>query len=208
MRVVAGVDLGGNAVNYTFLTSEEKFLIESLCEHPSRSKEGPSVCLQQILDGLEMAMGNAGLTLEDVAVVGLDTPGPASADGVLSAAELAAWSTAQASAGSPVREARQETTASMPGWRAMSPSTSGIVSRVSPPARISRPCWRRRGATSSRVPIRTYTAADRLSSVPTRSPTEPPVRRGEPRRNRDSGRFASLPSAPGVRKAVALRPRV
>ncbi len=85
MRVVAGVDLGGNAVNYTFLTASEQFLIESLCEHPSRSKEGPAVCLQQILDGLQMAMQRAGVTMDDIAVVGLDTPGPASADGVLSA---------------------------------------------------------------------------------------------------------------------------
>lgn len=85
MRVVAGVDLGGNAVNYTFLTSGEEFLIESLCEYPSRSKEGPAVCLQQILDGLHVALKQAGVSLADVAVVGLDTPGPASADGVLSA---------------------------------------------------------------------------------------------------------------------------
>lgn len=85
MRVVAGVDLGGNAVNYTFLTSSEEFLIESLCEYPSRSKEGPAVCLQQILDGLHAALKQAGASMEDVAVVGLDTPGPASADGVLSA---------------------------------------------------------------------------------------------------------------------------
>lgn len=85
MRVVAGVDLGGNAVNYTFLTSGEEFLIESLCEYPSRSKEGPAVCLQQILDGLHAALKQAGASMEDVAVVGLDTPGPASADGVLSA---------------------------------------------------------------------------------------------------------------------------
>jgi glucokinase len=85
MRVVAGVDLGGNAVNYTFLTPEEKFLIESLCEYPSRSKEGPAVCLQQILDGLQVALRQAGIAMDDVAVVGLDTPGPASADGVLSA---------------------------------------------------------------------------------------------------------------------------
>lgn len=85
MRVVAGVDLGGNAVNYTFLTSGEEFLIESLCEYPSRSKEGPAVCLQQILDGLHAALKQAGVSLADVAVVGLDTPGPASADGVLSA---------------------------------------------------------------------------------------------------------------------------
>jgi predicted NBD/HSP70 family sugar kinase len=41
--------------------------------------------LQQIADGLSIAVAKAGLSLSDVVVVGLDTPGPASADGVLSA---------------------------------------------------------------------------------------------------------------------------
>ncbi|HZO51116.1 MAG TPA: ROK family protein [Bryobacteraceae bacterium] len=83
--VVAGVDLGGTAINYTVLDSDEKFLIEELCEHPARSKEGPEICLQQIADGLAMAVDRAGVALSDVTVVGLDTPGPASAAGVLSA---------------------------------------------------------------------------------------------------------------------------
>jgi glucokinase len=85
VRVVAGVDLGGTAVNYTLVTPQEKFLIEGLCEYPARSKEGPAVCLQQIVDGLKIAVEQAGLGVADVAVAGLDTPGPASAAGVLSA---------------------------------------------------------------------------------------------------------------------------
>jgi len=85
MRVVAGVDLGGTAVNYTLLNQEERFLIEGLCEYPARSKEGPEVCLRQIEDGLKIALEQVGLRLEDVVAVGLDTPGPASATGVLSA---------------------------------------------------------------------------------------------------------------------------
>lgn len=82
---MAGVDLGGNAVNYTFLNAQEQFLIEKLCEHPARSREGPEVCLQQIMEGLEMAAQKAGIQLADIVVAGLDTPGPASATGVLSA---------------------------------------------------------------------------------------------------------------------------
>jgi predicted NBD/HSP70 family sugar kinase len=85
VKVAAGVDLGGTAINYTFLTAQEQFLIEGLCEYPALSREGPAVCLQQIADGLAMAVGKVGLALDDVAVVGLDTPGPASATGVLSA---------------------------------------------------------------------------------------------------------------------------
>jgi predicted NBD/HSP70 family sugar kinase len=85
MSVVAGVDLGGTAVNYTFVDAEERWLIDGLCEHPARSREGPDVCLQQIADGLEMAVQRAGIRTADVSVVGLDTPGPASNAGVLSA---------------------------------------------------------------------------------------------------------------------------
>ena len=84
-QVVAGVDLGGTAINYTLVNEQEQFLIGELCEHPARSVEGPGICLQQIVDGLEVAVEKAGVRLEDVAVVGLDTPGPASATGVLSA---------------------------------------------------------------------------------------------------------------------------
>ena len=85
MRVAAGIDLGGTAVNYTFITTDGQWLIDGLCEHPARAQEGPDVCLRQIAEGLAIAAGRAGITLEDVIVAGLDTPGPASAAGVLSA---------------------------------------------------------------------------------------------------------------------------
>ena len=85
MPVVAGVDLGGTAINYTLIDQNERFHIESLCEHPALSKQGPEVCLGQIADGLKMATDRAGVMLDDVVAVGLDTPGPASAAGQLSA---------------------------------------------------------------------------------------------------------------------------
>ena len=85
MQVVAGVDLGGTAINYTLVNQEEKFLIEGLCEHPALSKQGPDVCLPQIEDGLKIASENAHVVFSDIVAVGLDTPGPASAAGVLSA---------------------------------------------------------------------------------------------------------------------------
>jgi glucokinase len=84
MQIVAGIDLGGTAVNYTFLDESGQFLIENLCEHPARSVEGPAVCLRQIVDGLGLAAERAGVRLADLVAVGLDTPGPASAGGVLS----------------------------------------------------------------------------------------------------------------------------
>jgi predicted NBD/HSP70 family sugar kinase len=79
------VDLGGTAVNYTLVSNEEKFLIDGLCEHPSLAKQGPEICLQQIADGLKIATEKAGVALTEVVAVGLDTPGPASAGGVMSA---------------------------------------------------------------------------------------------------------------------------
>ncbi len=85
MPVVAGVDLGGTAINYTLLNEQEKFLIENLFEHPARAREGPGVCLQQIADGLKLATEKAFVSLDEVVAVGLDTPGPASAAGRLSA---------------------------------------------------------------------------------------------------------------------------
>lgn len=85
MNVVAGIDLGGTAINYTILDPQERFRIEGLCEHPACSVEGPAICLRQIEDGLAIAAGKAGVRLEDIIAVGLDTPGPASARGVLSA---------------------------------------------------------------------------------------------------------------------------
>lgn len=85
MPVVAGVDLGGTAINYTLVDQQEKFLIDGLCEHPALSKQGPEICLGQIADGLKIATDRAGISLDDVVTVGLDTPGPASAAGMLSA---------------------------------------------------------------------------------------------------------------------------
>jgi glucokinase len=85
MQIVAGIDLGGTAINYTLVNQDEQFLIEGLCEHPALSKQGPEVCLQQIADGLAFAAAKAGVALDDIVAVGLDTPGPASASGQLSA---------------------------------------------------------------------------------------------------------------------------
>jgi glucokinase len=85
VKAVAGIDLGGTAINYTIVNQQEQFLIEGLCEHPALSTQGPAVCLGQIEEGLRIAVERAGVRLDDVVAVGLDTPGPASSTGVLSA---------------------------------------------------------------------------------------------------------------------------
>ena len=66
-------------------TAQEQFLIEGLCEHPALAKQGPAICLKQIEDGLKIAAEKASVPLADVVAAGLDTPGPANAEGVLSA---------------------------------------------------------------------------------------------------------------------------
>ena len=86
MAIVAGIDLGGTAVNYTLLdTASGQFLVNGLCEHPALVAQGPDISLQQIADGLDMTARRAAADPAAIVAVGLDTPGPASADGVLSA---------------------------------------------------------------------------------------------------------------------------
>jgi len=84
-QIVAGVDLGGTAINYTFADQSGRFLLDGLREHPARAAEGPALCLGQIVDGLALAADKAGVPVSAIRAVGLDTPGPASAKGVLSA---------------------------------------------------------------------------------------------------------------------------
>src|SRR5882762_9751608 len=70
LRVAAGVDLGGTAINYTLVDQQEKFLIDGLCEHPALAKQGPEICLGQIADGLKIACESAGVPIADVVAVG------------------------------------------------------------------------------------------------------------------------------------------
>ncbi len=64
MQIVAGIDLGGTAINYTLVNGQEQFLIEGLCEHPALARQGPEICLQQIEDGLKVAVAKAGVALD------------------------------------------------------------------------------------------------------------------------------------------------
>jgi predicted NBD/HSP70 family sugar kinase len=82
--LVAGIDLGGNAVNYTFFDGAH-FIVETLCEHPSLAPEGPAICLRQMADGLQCSAELHGVSVEQIAYIGLGTPGPASAEGIFSA---------------------------------------------------------------------------------------------------------------------------
>jgi predicted NBD/HSP70 family sugar kinase len=82
--LVAGIDLGGNAINYTFFDGAH-FVVETLCEHPSLAPQGPEICLRQMADGLQISADRHNVSVQQIAAIGLGTPGPASATGVLSA---------------------------------------------------------------------------------------------------------------------------
>jgi glucokinase len=82
--VVVGIDNGGTSNNATILDASRGFLVDRLVETPSLVTEGPEVAI----DAMARALGNVleltGIPLPAVRAVGLDTPGPASADGVIS----------------------------------------------------------------------------------------------------------------------------
>ena len=82
--VVVGVDNGGTANNGTALDARGRFLIDRLAEIPSYVREGPDKAVQALVDSVDHVLGQVDLPRSAVRAVGLDTPGPASATGVLS----------------------------------------------------------------------------------------------------------------------------
>jgi glucokinase len=82
--VVVGVDNGGTANNGTILDSGGRFLLDRLAEVPSEVREGPDKAIRALVLSVEQVLGLAGVPITAVRAVGLDTPGPASGDGVIS----------------------------------------------------------------------------------------------------------------------------
>jgi predicted NBD/HSP70 family sugar kinase len=82
--VVVGVDNGGTANNGTVLDAGGRFLLDRMAEIPSYVREGPDKAIQALVDSVDHVLGLAGLPRSAVRAVGLDTPGPASGDGILS----------------------------------------------------------------------------------------------------------------------------
>lgn len=82
--VVVGLDNGGTTNNATVLSSDGRFLVDRMVECPSCVKEGPEQAIEALATSLEHVLALAGLPRSMVRAVGLDTPGPVSADGVIS----------------------------------------------------------------------------------------------------------------------------
>jgi predicted NBD/HSP70 family sugar kinase len=82
--VVVGLDNGGTCNNATVLDATGRFLVDHLVENPSLVLDGPESAVEQLAQAFTdiLAMTSTPLTL--VRAVGLDTPGPASAAGVIS----------------------------------------------------------------------------------------------------------------------------
>jgi glucokinase len=83
-EVVVGIDNGGNANKPTVLDAVGKFLVDEIVELPSLVLSGPSVAVDALADAFWSVLELTGVDVSRVRAVGLDTPGPASADGVIS----------------------------------------------------------------------------------------------------------------------------
>jgi hypothetical protein len=81
---VVGLDNGGTCNNATVLDATGQFLVDHLVENPSLVHEGPESAVEQLAEAFTGILTLTSTPLTLVRAVGLDTPGPASADGVIS----------------------------------------------------------------------------------------------------------------------------
>ncbi|MFM2076684.1 MAG: hypothetical protein RJA49_574 [Actinomycetota bacterium] len=82
--VIVGIDNGGTKNNVTVLDGQGGFLIDHLIELPSAVNEGTGPALAAMESAFDHGLQVAGVDRSAVRAVGLDTPGPASANGVIS----------------------------------------------------------------------------------------------------------------------------
>jgi predicted NBD/HSP70 family sugar kinase len=82
--VVVGLDNGGTSNSATLLDGSGRFLVDRLIESPSRVRDGPDVAVGALIEAVDQVLRLSDVARESVRAVGLGTPGPASADGVIS----------------------------------------------------------------------------------------------------------------------------
>jgi glucokinase len=83
---VAGLDAGGTTINATVLDAEGRFLVEEMAESPSCVREGPDKAIEALAQALADVLELTGTPRAAVRMVGLDTPGPVTAQGVICSA--------------------------------------------------------------------------------------------------------------------------
>ncbi|GAA0568871.1 ROK family glucokinase [Paractinoplanes ferrugineus] len=82
--VVVGLDNGGTCNNATVLDATGQYLVDHLVENPSLVTDGPELAVEQLAEAFTNILELTRTPLTLVRAVGLDTPGPASATGVIS----------------------------------------------------------------------------------------------------------------------------
>jgi predicted NBD/HSP70 family sugar kinase len=82
--VVVGLDNGGTKNNATVLGASGRFLVDRMVDSPSRVREGPDVAVEALASAFAAVLDQTGVARSKVRAVGLDTPGPATAEGVIS----------------------------------------------------------------------------------------------------------------------------
>jgi predicted NBD/HSP70 family sugar kinase len=83
--VVVGLDVGGTKTNATVLDEDGRFLVDRMVEVASCVGAGPEAAVAAAEDAMELVLELTGTGRDVVRAIGLDTPGPASAGGVISA---------------------------------------------------------------------------------------------------------------------------
>lgn len=104
----AGLDLGATKINVTLLGDDGVFRITEMLETPALVEQGPAVTLKHMEAALHRAADVSGVARQSIKAIGLDTPGPASADGVISAQGSTNFGNS-GWARFPIREAFQQT---------------------------------------------------------------------------------------------------
>jgi len=83
-QVVVGIDNGATKNNGTVLDASGRFLVDRMHQIPSRVGEGPEAAIEAMAQTMDLILRETDIGVGRVAAVGLDTPGPASAEGVIS----------------------------------------------------------------------------------------------------------------------------
>ena len=81
---VVGLDTGGTTINATVLDSAGQFLVEEMAESPSCVRDGPAKAIEALAQSFADVLERTAIATSDVRAVGLDTPGPVTAEGVIS----------------------------------------------------------------------------------------------------------------------------